>query len=183
MEGALKHEGQTGTNRGSNVVTWQQQGGETLITLEPNRSATRRQTLLFLLLVSGVTLSVALFWAFFGAWLVLPFAGLEIAVLTYVTLRVSRSTYRMQVIRVRVDAVEVEEGEFFPLRRWRFLRPDTHVNVLAAQTPMDSIGLHLEDGCQSLEVGSFLNQGDRLKARDALQASGLMLCNQHWWRS
>ncbi|RLU02422.1 MAG: DUF2244 domain-containing protein [Ketobacter sp.] len=165
------------------MVTCRRQGLDTLITLEPNRSATRQQTLLFVLLVSGVTLSVALFWAFFGAWLVLPFAGLEIAVLTYVALRVSRSTYRMQVIRVGLDAVEVEEGEFFPVRKWRFLRPNTHVNVLAARTPMDSIGLHLQDGLQSLEVGAFLNQGDRLKARDALQASGLMLCNEHWWRS
>ncbi|WP_290577971.1 DUF2244 domain-containing protein [Ketobacter sp.] len=165
------------------MVTCQRQGAETLITLEPNRSATRRQTLLFLLLVSGVTLSVALFWTFFGAWMVLPFAGLEIAVLTYVALRVSRSTYRMQVIRVGAEAVEVEEGEFYPVRKWRFPRPDTHVNVLAAATPMDAIGLQLQDGRQSLEVGSFLNQGDRLKARDALQASGLMLCNERWWHS
>lgn len=165
------------------MVTCQHLGRETLITLEPNRSATRQQTVLFLLLVSGVTFSVALFWAFFGAWLVLPFAGLEIAVLTYVALRVSRSTYRMQVIRIGQDAVVVEEGEFFPVRRWRFLRPEAHVTVLAAQTPMDAIGLHLDDGSQSLEVGRFLNQGDRLKARDALQASGLMLCNEHWWRS
>lgn len=165
------------------MVTCQHQGLETLITLEPNRSATRQQTLLFVLLVSGVTFSVALFWAFFGAWLVLPFAGLEIAVLTYVALRVSRSTYRMQVIRVGMDDVMVEEGEFFPVRKWHFLRPDTHVNVLAAQTPMDSIGLHLQDGFQSLELGAFLNQGDRLKARDALQASGLMLCHEHWWRT
>ena len=165
------------------MVTCQQQGLETLITLEPNRSATRQQTLLFVCLVSGVTFSVALFWAFFGAWLVLPFAGLEIAVLTYVALRVSRSTYRMQVIRVGLDAELVEEGEFFPVRKWRFLRPDTHVNVLAAQTPMDSIGLHLQDGLQTLELGAFLNQGDRLKARDALKESGLMLCHEHWWRS
>ncbi len=165
------------------MVTCRQQGLETLITLEPNRSATRRQTLWFLAVVSAVTFSVALFWTFFGAWLVLPFAGLEIAVLIYVALRVSRSTYRMQVIRIGQDLVEVEEGEFYPVRRWRFARPETHVSVQAARTPMDSIGLHLEDGRQTLEVGSFLNQGDRLKARDALQGSGLMLCHEHWWRS
>lgn len=165
------------------MVTCQYRGSETLITLEPNRSATRRQTLLFLMLVSAVTFSVALFWAYFGAWLVLPFAGLEIAVLTWVMLRVLRTTYRMQVIRVQQDAVEVEEGEFFPQRRWRFLRPQAYVNVRAAQTPVDAIGLHLDDGSQSMEVGGFLNQDDRLKARDALQGSGLMLCNERWWHS
>ena len=58
------------------MVTCEQQGAETLITLQPNRSATVRQSMWFLLLVSGVTLSVAVFWTFYGAWLVLPFAAL-----------------------------------------------------------------------------------------------------------
>mgnify|MGYP001984309458 CR=1 FL=1 len=62
--------------RGLLLVTCQRQGAEILITLEPNRSATRRQTWWFLLLVAGVTFSVALFWALFGehdaAPLVLP---------------------------------------------------------------------------------------------------------------
>lgn len=169
--------------RGLLLVTCQRQGAEILITLEPNRSATRRQTWWFLLLVAGVTFSVALFWALFGAWVVLPFAGLEIAVLSYVMLRVSRATYRMQVIRIRDDVVEVEEGEFYPVRRWRFPRPDTHVNVRDATTPVDPIDLQLHDGRQHLALGTFLNQADRIQARDALQHAGLMICNDRWWRS
>ncbi|MCK5792567.1 MAG: DUF2244 domain-containing protein [Ketobacter sp.] len=183
---ALKHDGLPETNRrckGARLVTCEQQGAETLITLQPNRSATVRQSMWFLLLVSGVTLSVAVFWTFYGAWLVLPFAGLEIAALTYVMMRVLRSSYRMQVIRIQQHAVEVEEGEFFPVRRWRFLRPEACVNVRAAQSPVDTIGLQLDDGSQALEVGGFLNQEDRIKARDALRESGLIVCNERWWHS
>lgn len=164
------------------MVICQRQGAETLITLQPNRSASRRQTHLFLLLVAGVTFFVAVFWAFWGAWLVLPFAGLEIAVLTYVMLRVCRSTYRMQVIRVSQEAVEVEEGENYPVRRWYFTRPDAYVSIRDAVAPLDSIGLTLGDGSQALEVGIFLNQSDRLQARDALRASGLMICSDQWWK-
>ncbi|MGB1059255.1 MAG: DUF2244 domain-containing protein, partial [Ketobacter sp.] len=109
--------------------------------------------------------------------------GLEIAALTYVMMRVLRSSYRMQVIRIQQHAVEVEEGEFFPVRRWRFLRPEACVNVRAAQSPVDTIGLQLDDGSQALEVGGFLNQEDRIKARDALRESGLIVCNERWWHS
>lgn len=164
------------------VVTSQQVGGETLITLQPNCSATRRQSLLFLALISGVTFSVALVWAISGAWLVLPFAGLEIAVLTYVMLRVIKSSDRMQVIRITRQAVEVEEGEYYPVQRWHFTRPDAHVSVREAENPVDCIGLTLNDGHQALEVGAFLNQNDRLQTRDALRQSGLMICSERWWK-
>lgn len=164
------------------MVTCQQQGAETLITLQPNRSASRRQNLVFLAVVGGVTFSVALFWGLFGAWMVLPFAGLEIAVLTYVTLRVTRFTCQMQVIRVTQTAVDVEEGEDYPVRHWKFVRPDAHVSVRAAVNPVDSIGLMLDDGRLKLELGAFLNQADRLQVRDALKQSGLMVCHDQWWK-
>ena len=60
------------------MVTCRQLGSETLITLQPNCSASRRQNLVVLAVVAGVTFSVALFWGFFGAWMVLPFAGLSL---------------------------------------------------------------------------------------------------------
>lgn len=163
------------------MVICQQQGDEIIITLEPNRSATRKQNLQLLLLVTVTTFSVALFWAFYGAWLVLPFAGLEIAVLTYVMFRVLRLTQRMQVIRVSPDSIQVEEGETFPVRRWHFSRPDAHLNVQPARSPMDSIQLQLDDGNQSLELGGFLNQDDRIRTQEALLQSGLMICNDRWW--
>lgn len=128
-------------------------------------------------------MAVGLFWAFFGAWMVLPFAGLEVAVLTYVMLRVSRSTYRMQVITVEEDNVQVEEGEYYPVRRWRFKRPDAHIDVVEASSPVDAIELSLVGSEQRLPLGAFLNQDDRLRLREHFKQAGLIVCSDKWWDS
>ena len=61
------------------VVQEQGNPGQRIITLLPNQSASRRQSFLFVLASASLTLAIGVLWLFLGAWLVLPFAGLEIA--------------------------------------------------------------------------------------------------------
>lgn len=49
--------------------------------IHPNQSLSRRGRLIFLFLIGTLALAIAVTFAFFGAWLILPFAGLEILVL------------------------------------------------------------------------------------------------------
>ena len=55
-----------------------------VIRLQPNNSSSAVSRLMFLVIVGGTTLLVAIGWAVVGVWLILPFAGLEILVLVWV---------------------------------------------------------------------------------------------------
>jgi uncharacterized membrane protein len=147
--------------------------GVTVVTLLPNRSASWAQTRVLLLLLCGTTLAIGVFWAFVGAWLVLPFSGLEAALIAYVLYRVSYLTYQRQVITCSADQVLVQAGGRFPKRSWALERARTHLSVTDARHPLDPVGLRLVDGNHSIEVGGFLNREDKAEALRALKGAGL----------
>ncbi|MCG8537864.1 MAG: DUF2244 domain-containing protein [Pseudomonadales bacterium] len=164
------------------MVNAQHKSDSSVIILRPNRSASWQQSCYFLYILGGVIGLIAVIWALAGAWLVLPFAGLEVAVLTYVMYRVSYYTAQKQVITVDKHQVVVEQGVDYPTARWVFSRPEVHVSVLEAANPIDSITLRLVEGNQQQALGTFLNQGDLQKTRHALQEAGLVVCSDRWWK-
>ncbi len=165
------------------MVNAQHSGDRSVIVLTPNCSASWQQNRHFVYLLGGVTLLVAGLWALAGAWLVLPFAGIEVAVLVYVMLCVSRFTSQKQVIIVEKQQVVLEQGVDAPNQRWVLSRPEVHVAVVEARNPVDSLLLNLVQGEQRIAVGEFLNQQDRIQTRKALQRSGLIICSDKWWQS
>ncbi len=78
---------------------------ECQVIAEPDRSLNHRQTLLFFASVSFVVVAVAIGFTFLGAWLVLPFAGLELLALG-AALYFSRANARMRET-ICVDPVRV----------------------------------------------------------------------------
>src|SRR5688572_32099098 len=103
----------------------------TVITLLPNRSATWAETRMFLYVICGTTLAIGLFWAFVGAWVVLPFSGLEAALVAFVFYRVCQATYQQQVITCSAEQVLVQFGAHFPKRSWVLERSGTQLSVTA----------------------------------------------------
>ena len=80
------------------MVKIKQLPGSIQIILKPNRSLTWRQSLLVMCALGGFCLSIAIVWTFVGAWLILPFAGIEVGLLALVMYLVSCSTYDKQVL-------------------------------------------------------------------------------------
>lgn len=149
--------------------------GTTVITLLPNRSASWAQTRIILFIVCGMTLAIGVFWAFIGAWLVLPFSGIEAALVAYVLYRVSHLTYQRQVITCSASQVVVQTGGHFPKRSWTLERARTHLSVTDAGHPLDAVGLRLVDANHSIELGGFLNRDDKAEALRALRGAGLQV--------
>lgn len=145
----------------------------TTITLLPNQSADWRQTRLFLFLICGTMLVVGLFWAVVGAWVVLPFSGLEAALVAWLLYRVSRDTYRRQVITLGTDHLRVQFGTHFPQRSWDFDRHEARLAVTEPAHHLDGPLLQLYDARHSLELGRFLNSEDKRAALASLKAAGL----------
>jgi uncharacterized membrane protein len=147
----------------------------TVVSLLPNRSASWEQTRLLLFLLCGTTLAIGVFWAFIGAWLILPFSGLEAALIAYVLYRVCHATYQRQVITCSPELLLVQAGAHFPKRTWTLNRARAHLAVTDARHPLDPIGLRLVDGNHSVELGVFLNRDDKAEALRALKRAGLQV--------
>ena len=80
------------------------------LVIRPNRSLSWRQSLIFLGAISVPLLLISVVLAMQGYWLVLPFAGLEMAALLTCMYLVSRDCHRCEVVSVGESEVTVEKG-------------------------------------------------------------------------
>ncbi len=92
------------------------------IVLKPNQSANWQTVLWIVSLISFVIFIIALYMASIGAWLVLPFSGLEIFVLVLANYYFLRRNARQEVIDFSVDSVTIERGVKQPSKTIRFQR-------------------------------------------------------------
>lgn len=145
----------------------------TVITLLPNRSATWVETRVFLYVICGTTLTIGMFWAFIGAWVVLPFSGLEAALVAYVFYRVCHATYQRQVITCSPDQVLVQFGAHFPKRSWVLERSKTQLAVTAPTHYLDGPRLNIFDSNHSIELGQFLTREGKEAALREFKKAGL----------
>lgn len=135
------------------------------IVIAPNASLSWRQAALFMLGTSAVALGIGLAFASMGFWVILPFAGLEMAALgaaLYVSLR--RNDDR-EVVTIDADRVRVETGRVGqPDQRVRheFLRAWARVELLPAGVPANRSRLRLGASGHFVEVGACLSESQRL---------------------
>ena len=118
-------------------------------------------------------MAVAVGWTALGLWVVLPFAGIELALLTGLMYKVSRSTYQQQVIVLEAERVVLETGISFPRQRLVFARPDAFMTFADADHPMGTSTVELRDSRTHVEIGGFLNQRDKKKLMRILSTTGL----------
>lgn len=147
----------------------------TIITLLPNRSATWVQTQLFVAVICSTTLIIGLFWTLMGAWMVLPFSGLEAALVAWLFYRVCHSTYQRQVITCDVRNVTVQFGTHFPKRTWTLERERTRLAVTGPTHELAPLKLVIADTQHNIELGAFLNKEDKELALRELRNTGLQV--------
>jgi uncharacterized membrane protein len=80
------------------------------LVIRPNRSLSWRQSMMFLGAIAVPLLLISAVLAARGFWLVLPFAGLELAALFVCIYVVSRAAQRCEVVSIGKSVVTVEKG-------------------------------------------------------------------------
>lgn len=155
------------------MVEEHQADGITTITLRPNRSASWQETRVAVLIICSTTMIIGLFWAFIGAWMVLPFSGLEAALVAWLFYRVCQSTYQRQVITCSDDALLVQFGSRFPRRSWQLDRKRARVSLGEPRHALEGPTVVIADATHSIELGSFLNKDDKQLAVQALRGTGM----------
>ena len=149
--------------------------------LQPNNSSNSISRLLFLVVVGGTTLIIAAGWALVGAWLILPFAGLEVLVLLWATRKVAHATRYQQVISLSSIEIKVESGLDVPEQQKTFLLAQSYLEIVEEPTPFSVPQLWLRGPDDELRLGSFLNDQDIRGLIEQLKSNGLSVLYQRWW--
>ena len=131
------------------------------IVLSPNMSACWQTTKIFLYIVSGFALVIGLMFAALGLWMILPFSGIEIAVLYIVMYRVSRKCHCQEVIHLDGEGVRVEQGMKTPLNVWQLDLFWTRLVVKPSAHPWHPRKVVLRGRHDQIEIGTFLNDDDK----------------------
>ena len=140
-----------------------------MIIARPNQSATLNTNVQVLLALSIPVLGIAVVFALLGAWLILPFAGLELLALAAALYRVKWQQQYRQVITVSADSVWIDKGHHTLCQHWQFSRHSTGLTITTEHHPWDGPQLCVHDRNESVTLGEFLNREDSLQLIDLLQ--------------
>ena len=122
-----------------------------------NNSLSSSGRLLVFVFIFVVSIGIALVFAALGAWLILPFAGLEMLVLYLAFRYVDRHARDYERIEVTGERVEVERFEAGETRHHEFNRSWAQVVVRG-----DGSRLALRSHGRELEIGRYVSDEQRL---------------------
>jgi uncharacterized membrane protein len=164
------------------MVVTQAKSDSTIITLSPNRSATWQQTKIVIFVMVCVVMIIALAWTFVGAWIVLPFAGLEVGLFALLMYKVSKFTYSRQVINIDSKQVTIAWGRKELKQTHKLRREDLYVYYWEADEGWHLPRISLNHDGKNVEIGDFLNLEDRQQLKTNLEQAGLIVCRNKWWQ-
>lgn len=130
------------------------------IILSPNRSMTWRGNQLVLLSLIVVSACIGTGFALIGAWVILPFAGLEMSALAAALYYVSWKLSYQEVLTLSQDKLIIEKGVYRPRKTWTLPRNKVSLSIEPETHPWSTPGIKLQHQQQLIELGEFLNQAD-----------------------
>jgi len=139
------------------------------IELAPNCSLTPQGARLFVGSLALATFGLAGFLALRGLWPVLPFAGLEIGLLTWAVQASMRRGTEREVIVVSEDQVVIETRARGGSHRTVFPRHWARVTLRGPKRAQHPSRLTIESHGRACEVGRFLTEDERQRLAARLQ--------------
>ena len=130
-----------------------------LITLSPNSSLTGIYRIIFLASISFICVGIATVFYFFGAYLRLPFAGIEIAILLIAFYLSFKWSGRKELIYISQEVVKIEKGIHKAEYLWEEFRTFTSFQI--AKDANKSLRLSFRSKGDDVIVGDFLNEDDK----------------------
>ena len=130
-----------------------------LITLSPNSSLTGIYRIIFLASISFICVGIATVFYFFGAYLILPFAGIEIAILLIAFYISFKWSSRKELIYISQEVVKIEKGIHKAEYLWEEFRTFTSFQI--EKDANKSLRLSFRSKGYDVIVGDFLNEDDK----------------------
>ena len=136
--------------------------------LRPNQSMSWRGNLIFLAGLFGLFAVTGAAFAFMGFWPVLPFAGLELALVAYALYRVSHACQVCEVISIDERSVTIEKGRRRPETSDVFQRTWARLQWRRSRSRLHPNRLFVRSHGRWVEIGRFLTEEERSGLADAL---------------
>jgi len=142
---------------------------ERVLELAPRCSLTPKTARIFIGLVAAPTFAVAFLFTAQGFWPVLPFAGLEIGLLTWAVRASMRSGLERETITISQDSVIIRHWDRRGVQSAVFPRHWSRVTLHAPLAALHPSRLVFESRGRACEVGRFLTEDERRSLAVRLQ--------------
>lgn len=147
--------------------------GSSRFLIRPNCSLPWRGVVRFYIGMVVVSFSIAIAFALKGAWLILPFAGLEMLVLGAALYVVARRGACWQALSIHGDRIEVVDHDATSERQQTFQRAWAQVRLEQAQINGYPSRLTIRSHGRAVEIGGYLADAEKerlaLELRQALR--------------
>ena len=135
-----------------------------VISLSPNSSLVGIYRVIFLTSITFVCGGIATIFYFFGAALILPFAGLELTLLFIAFYLSFRWSSKKEKIYISHEIVKIEKGINKAEYLWEEFRTFTSFQV--KRNKDKSIRMSFRSKGEDVFVGDFLNEDDKILLKD-----------------
>ncbi len=157
------------------MVELNKNDSQTRIVITANRSMsweTNKKILAFMFLVNMV---IALSWTAMGAWMVLPFAGLEILLVGIGMYYVSWKLSFKEILLFEAESLIVQKGVYYPKQEWHWGVTQTTLIKRPSKYRLSAPTLFLEHQNHRIEIGEALNRSEKKQLREHLISLGLTM--------
>ncbi len=139
-----------------------------LISLSPNSSLVGIYRIIFLSSITLVCGGIGIIFYFFGAALILPFAGLELIILFIAFYLSFKWSSNKEKIYLSQDIVKVEKGVNKAEYTWKEFRTFTYFNIKKDRDK--SVRLSFRSKGKDIYIGDFLNEDDKKILKDEIKS-------------
>lgn len=143
--------------------------------LTPNRSLSWRATVWIWLALCTVSLLIVVGMIWLGAWVVLPFAGLELTALGAGLYYTAWKCQQQEVLSISADNLHLEKGRYHKETEWDLPKRHTRVYIDSPKHPWVPQKLTLSHRDTEVNLANFLNIEDSAKLLGILEGQGLAI--------
>ena len=131
------------------------------ILIKPNQSISWKSGLVFVLVIAFTCLSIGVGFAYVGATLILPFAGLEVIFVGICTYLVLNKTSQQEVITLSKDKLIIEKGAYRLKKVWEYFRLWSYITVERPQHPWYPAHIVVTSKGERVPLGDFLTEQEK----------------------
>ena len=140
------------------------------ILIRPNQSISWKSGLVFVLIIAFTCLSIGLGFAYVGATLILPFAGLEVIFVGICTYLVLNKTSQQEVITLSKDKLIIEKGAYKLKKVWEYFRLWSYITVERPQHPWYPAHIVVTSKGERVPLGDFLTEQEKEELVSSLES-------------